>query len=212
VFDSASSEIKTFPIIIKSDVQGSQEALMVALSKLSTEEISVNIIHSAVGGISESDVNLAIASKAFLIGFNVRPDPAAKRLTETQGISMRFYSVIYEAVEDVRASMSGLLSPEIKETILGSVQVRQVFRVPKMGEIVGGMVLDGVIQRNAKVRVVRGGEVIWTGEMDGLKRFKEDVKEVRAGFECGVSLKGFQNAQEGDVLEVFSLSEIARQL
>jgi translation initiation factor IF-2 len=212
VLDTPNVDLKTLAVIIKSDVQGSQEALSNALIKLSTEEIRVNVIHAAVGGISESDVNLAIASKAFLIGFNVRPDVSAKRLADHQGISMRFYSVIYDAVEEIRALMSGMLSPEIKENMLGTMEVRQVFRIPKVGEIVGGTVTDGVIQRNAKVRIIRNATVLWTGELDGLKRFKEDVKEVRSGFECGVSLKGFQNAQEGDILEFFQLSEIARQL
>ena len=205
-------EVKSLPLIIKADVQGSQEALVHSLSKLSTEEVKVLIIHSAVGGITESDVNLALASKAVIIGFNVRADVQARKLAQTNGVDIRYYNIIYEAVDEIKAAMSGMLTPEKKEQALGVVEIRQVFRISKVGAVAGCYVLEGVIKRNAIVRLVRAGVVVHTGELDSLKRFKDDVKEVKANFECGLSLKNFNDIQEGDQLEAYEVVEVARTL
>jgi len=203
---------KTLALIIKSDVQGSQEALMHAMAKLSTDEVKVQVVHSAVGGITESDVNLATASKAVVIGFNVRADQQAKRLAESNGIDIRYYNIIYEAVDDVKAAMSGMLAPEQKEEITGLVEIRQIFRISKVGTIAGCMVLEGLVRRSAKIRLLRDQTVIWTGELDSLKRFKDDVREVKEGFECGLSLRGYDDIREGDQLEAFEVKEVARTL
>jgi translation initiation factor IF-2 len=203
---------RTLPLIIKADVQGSQEALTHALTKLSTEEVKVQVVHAQVGGITESDVNLALASKAVIIGFNVRADVSARKLAEGNGIDIRYYNIIYDAVDDVKAALSGLLAPEQREQVLGLVQIRQIFRVPKIGAVAGCMVVDGVVKRTASARLLRDNVVIWTGELDSLKRFKDDVKEVKAGFECGLSLKGYDDIKEGDQLEIFEVQEVARTL
>lgn len=200
------------PLIIKSDVQGSQEALVHALTKLSTEEVKVQVVHAQVGGITESDINLALASKAVIIGFNVRGDMQARKLAEGNGIQIRYYNIIYDAVDDVKAALSGLLAPEQREQVLGLVQIRQIFRVPKIGSVAGCMVIDGTVKRTAQARLLRDNVVIWTGELASLKRFKDDVKEVKAGFECGLSLKGYDDIKEGDQLEVFEVTEVARTL
>ncbi len=205
-------EVKSLPLIIKADVQGSQEALAHALAKLSTGEVKVNIIHSAVGGITESDVNLALASKAVIIGFNVRADAQARKLAQTTGVDLRYYNIIYDAVDEIKAAMSGMLAPEKKEQEIGLVEIRQVFRISKVGTVAGCYVLEGVVKRGAMVRVIRDGVVVHTGELDSLKRFKDDVKEVKAGFECGLSLKNFNDINEGDQLEVFEVVEVARTL
>ncbi|MDO8931590.1 MAG: translation initiation factor IF-2, partial [Rhodocyclaceae bacterium] len=205
-------EVKTLPLIIKADVQGSQEALMHALVKLSTPEVKVQVIHAAVGGISESDVNLAEASKAVIIGFNTRADAGSRKLAETFGVDIRYYTIIYDAVDEVKAAMTGMLSPEKKESVIGQVQIRQVFRISKVGAVAGCMVLAGVVKRNASVRVLRDNVVIHTGELESLKRFKDDVREVREGFECGLNLKNFNDINEGDMLEVFEIQEVARTL
>jgi translation initiation factor IF-2 len=203
---------RTLPLIIKADVQGSQEALTQALTKLSTDEVKVQVVHAQVGGITESDVNLALASKAVIIGFNVRADVSARKLAEGNGIDIRYYNIIYDAVDDVKAALSGLLAPEQREQVLGTVQIRQIFRVPKVGAVAGCMVVDGVVKRTASARLLRDNVVIWTGELDSLKRFKDDVKEVKAGFECGLSLKGYDDIKEGDQLEIFEVQEVARTL
>ena len=203
---------RTLPLIIKADVQGSQEALTHALTKLSTDEVKVQVVHAQVGGITESDVNLALASKAVIIGFNVRADVSARKLAEGNGIDIRYYNIIYDAVDDVKAALSGLLAPERREQVLGMVEIRQIFRVPKIGAVAGCMVLDGVVKRTASARLLRDNVVIWTGELDSLKRFKDDVKEVKAGFECGLSLKGYDDIKEGDQLEIFEVQEVARTL
>ncbi len=208
----AEGGVATLSLIIKADVQGSQEALTHAMQKLSTDEVKVQVVHAAVGGITESDVNLATASKAVIIGFNVRADQQAKRLAETNGVDIRYYNIIYDAVDEVKAAMSGMLSPEQKEETIGLVEVRQVFRVSKVGTIAGCMVLEGVVRRGAKVRLLRDSTVIWTGELDSLKRFKDDVREVKDGFECGLSLKNYDDIKEGDQLEVFEVKEVARTL
>jgi translation initiation factor IF-2 len=193
-------------------VQGSQEALVQALNKLSTDEVRVNAIHSGVGGITESDVNLAQASGAVIIGFNTRADAGARKLAENFGVDIRYYNIIYDAVDEVKAALSGLLAPEKRENSLGLVEVRQVFRVPKVGAVAGCYVLEGLVKRGSQIRVLRDNVVIHTGELESLKRFKDDVKEVKFGFECGLSIKNFNDVQEGDQLEVFEIQEIARTL
>ncbi|MDQ5914611.1 MAG: translation initiation factor, partial [Pseudomonadota bacterium] len=205
-------EVKTLPLIVKADVQGSQEALVQSLQKLSTSEVKVNIIHGAVGGITESDINLAQASKAVVIGFNTRADAGARKAAESFGVDIRYYNIIYDAVDEVKAALSGMLSPEKKEEIIGTVEIRQVFRASKIGTIAGCYVLDGVVKRNSRARLLRGNVVKWDGELDSLKRFKDDVKEVKANFECGLSLKNFNEIEEGDQLEVYEITEIARTL
>ncbi|HEY9098345.1 MAG TPA: translation initiation factor IF-2 [Thiobacillus sp.] len=205
-------EVQHLPIILKADMQGSYEGLAHALGKLSTDEVKVNIIHSGVGAITESDVNLALASKAVLIGFNVRADASARKLAEANGVDLRYYNIIYEAVDEVKSALSGMLAPEKKETVIGTVEIRQVFVISKIGTIAGCYVLDGVIKRHAGVRVLRNNVVIHQGELDSLKRFKDDVKEVKANFECGLSLKNYNDIQEGDQLEVFEIVEVARSL
>ena len=208
----AEGEVKTLPLIIKADVQGSQEAIVHAMQKLSTDEVRVQVVHAAVGGISESDVNLAMASKAVILGFNTRADASARKLAETSGVDIRYYNIIYDAVDDVKAAMSGMLAPEKREQALGLVEIRQVFHISKVGAIAGCYVLEGLVKRGASVRLLRDNVVIWTGELDSLKRFKDDVREVKAGFECGLSLKNFNDIKEGDQLEVFEVQEVARTL
>ena len=212
MFEQMAEGAKTLNLIIKSDVQGSQEALVHALTKLSTDEIRVQVVHAAVGGITENDVNLAIASQAVVIGFNTRADAGARKLAELNGIDIRYYNIIYEAVDEIRAAMSGMLAPEKREEVLGMVEVRQVFRISKVGTVAGCRVLSGLVRRSAQVRVLRDNVVIHTGELDSLKRFKDDVREVQEGFECGLSLKSFHDLQEGDQLEVFEVKEVARTL
>ena len=199
-------------VIIKADVQGSYEALAGSLQKLSTDEVKVNVLHSGVGGISESDVNLAIASGALIIGFNVRADGSARKLAENEDVEIRYYNIIYDAIDDVKAAMSGMLAPEEKEQQTGTVEIRQVITVSKVGNIAGCMVTDGVVKRDSHVRIIRNNVVIHTGELSSLKRFKDDVKEVRMGFECGLMIKGYDDIAEGDVLECFDVIEVARTL
>jgi translation initiation factor IF-2 len=208
----AESGKKTLSLLIKADVQGSQEALVHALTRLSTDEVKVGVVHGGVGGITESDVNLALASRAVIIGFNTRADAAARKLAETSGVDIRYYNVIYDAVEEIKAALGGMLAPERKEQVLGLVEVRQVFRISKVGTVAGCYVLEGLVKRGALVRVLRDNVVIHTGEIDTLKRFKDDVREVKAGFECGMSLKSFQEIKEGDQFEVFEILEVARTL
>ena len=205
-------EVKTLPLLIKADVQGSQEALVHALTRLSTNEVKVNVVHSAVGAITESDVNLALASKAVIIGFNTRADAMARKLAEASGIEIRYYNIIYDAVDEIKAALSGMLTPEKKEAILGLVEVRQVFKISKIGTVAGCMVLEGLVRRNSKVRVLRDNVVVYTGELDSLKRFKDDVREVKGGFECGMSVKGYNDLQVGDQFEVYEVQEVARTL
>jgi len=205
-------EVKVLPLIIKSDVQGSYEALSTSLQKLSTDEVKVNVIHTGVGPISESDVNLAAASKAVLLGFNVRADAGARKLIESVGVDVRYYNIIYEAVDEVKAALSGMLAPEQKENAIGLVEIREVYRISKVGAVAGCYVQEGVIRRNSRVRVLRNDVVIHTGELDSLKRFKDDVKEVKSNFECGLSLKNFNEIEVGDLLEVFEVVEVARTL
>jgi translation initiation factor IF-2 len=205
-------EKKMLQLIIKADVQGSYEGLSYALGKLSTDEVKVNIVHAAIGGITESDINLALASKAVVIGFNVRADAAARKLAENSGIDIRYYNIIYEAVDEIKAAMTGMLSPERKESTLGTIEVREIFKISKVGIVAGCFVNDGLARRNAKVRVLRDSVVIHEGEFDSLKRFKDDVREVKAGFECGLSLKGYNDIKAGDQIEVYEIVEVARTL
>jgi len=207
---AAEGEVQQLNLLIKADVQGSAEALSQTLERLSTAEIRVRVIHSGVGGITESDVNLAAASKAVIIGFNVRTEAQARRLLEQSGVDVRYHSVIYDAVDEVKAAMSGMLSPEIREKILGHAEVRETFRVPKVGTIAGCMVTDGIVRRNARVRVIRQEVVIHTGEMDSLRRFKDDAREVREGFECGIGIRNFNDVRVGDVIEAYETVEVAR--
>ena len=206
------SQAQSLSVIIKADVQGSYEALSGSLKKLSTDEVKVNVLHSGVGGITESDVNLAIASGAFIIGFNVRADSSARKLAENEDVEIRYYNIIYDAIDDVKAAMSGMLAPEEKEQITGTVEIRQVISVSKVGNIAGCMVTDGVVKRDSHIRLIRNNVVIHTGELSSLKRFKDDVKEVRMGFECGLMIKGYNEIMEGDQLECFDIVEVARSL
>ncbi|WP_308186756.1 translation initiation factor IF-2 [Neisseria subflava] len=206
------NQAQSLSVIIKADVQGSYEALAGSLKKLSTDEVKVNVLHSGVGGITESDINLAIASGAFIIGFNVRADASARKLAENENVEIRYYNIIYDAIDDVKAAMSGMLSPEEKEQVTGTVEIRQVISVSKVGNIAGCMVTDGVVKRDSHVRLIRNNVVIHTGELSSLKRYKDDVKEVRMGFECGLMLKGYNEIMEGDQLECFDIVEVARTL
>ncbi len=205
-------DVQTLALIVKADVQGSQEALAASLLKLSTDEVRVQIVHAAVGGISETDINLAIASKAVVIGFNTRADAGARKLAEGNGVDLRYYNVIYDAVDDVKAAMSGMLAPEQREEILGTAEIRNVIVATKIGTIAGCMVTNGTVKRDARFRLLRDNVVIYTGELDSLKRFKDDVKEVKEGFECGVKLKNYTDIKEGDQLEFFEIKEVARTL
>ena len=213
MFDQmAEDAVKSLRIIVKADVQGSAEALAYSLEKLSTDEVKVNIIHNGVGAITESDVNLALASNAVVLGFNVRADVTARKLIASAGVDVRYYTIIYEAVDEIRAALSGMLAPERKENIIGLVEIRQVFRISKVGAVAGCYVLEGIVKRGSMVRVLRDDVVIHSGELDSLKRFKDDVKEVKAGFECGLSLKNYNEIEVGDKLEVYEIVEIARTL
>ena len=203
-------QLKELNIIVKADVQGSVEAVKQSLLKLSNDEVVIKIVHGGVGAINESDVTLASTSNAIIIGFNVRPDNMAKTVAETEKVDMRLYRVIYQAIEDIQAAMKGMLDPEFREKILGHAEVRQTYKVSGVGTIIGGYVLDGKIERNAKVRLLRDNIVIHEGQLASLKRFKDDVKEVAAGYECGMSLEKFNDIKEGDQLEVFVMEEIPR--
>ena len=210
--DISAGEVKMVPIIVKADVQGSQEALAQSLLKLSTDEVKVQLVYAAVGAISESDVNLAIASKAVIIGFNTRADAGARKLAENNGVDIRYYDIIYDAVDDLKLAMSGMLTPDKKEEVIGTAEIRQIFKVSKIGSIAGCMVTSGLVRRTARLRLLRNNMVIYTGELDSLKRFKDDVKEVREGFDCGLNIKNYNDNQEGDVLEFVEIREIARTL
>jgi translation initiation factor IF-2 len=200
------------PLIIKADVQGSQEALATSLLKLSTDEVKVQIVHAAVGGISESDVNLAIASKAVIIGFNTRADAGARKLADNNGVDLRYYNIIYDAVDEIKAAMSGMLAPEQREEVIGTAEIRTVFVATKIGTIAGSMVTAGLVRRSCKFRLLRQNIVIYTGEVDSIRRLKDDVKEVKEGFECGIKLKNYTDIAEGDQLEFFEIKEVARTL
>lgn len=210
--DMTAGEVKTLPIIIKADVQGSQEALSQSLLKLSTDEVKVQVVYAGVGGISESDVNLAIAAKGIVIGFNVRADAGARKLAEGNDVEIKYYSIIYDAVDELKTAMAGMLAPEKREEIIGHAEIRTVFVATKIGTIAGSYVLDGVVTRNAHFRLLRDNIVVYTGEIESVKRMKDDVKEVREGFECGIKLRNYNDIKEGDQLEIFEIKEIARTL
>jgi translation initiation factor IF-2 len=210
--DIGAGDVKMLPIIVKADVQGSQEALAASLLKLSTEEVKVQMVYSAVGGISESDINLAIASKAVVIGFNVRADAGARKLAEGNDVDIHYYNIIYDAVDELKAAMSGMLAPEKREETIGTAEIRTVFVASKIGTVAGCMVTNGFVTRNAHFRLLRDNVVIYTGELDSLKRMKDDVREVKEGFECGIKLKNYNDIKENDQLEFFEIKEIARTL
>ncbi|HEY6866619.1 MAG TPA: translation initiation factor IF-2, partial [Candidatus Eisenbacteria bacterium] len=205
-------ELTELKMVLKGDVDGSVEALSESLTKLGTGEVAVRIIRQAVGQISESDVLLAAASDAIIVGFHVRPDVRARELAEREKVEIRYYDIIYKAVEDVKQALEGMLKPELKEVVLGSAEVRQLFRISKAGTVCGCMVTSGTIPRSAKVRLLREGETVWAGRIDSLKRFKDDVKEVSSGFECGISLDGMHDVKVGDVIEAYAIEELARTL
>ena len=210
--DMTAGEVKTLPIIVKADVQGSQEALAQSLLKLSTEEVKVQLVYAAVGAISESDINLAIASKAIVIGFNVRADAGARKLAENNGVDLHYYSIIYDAVDELKVAMSGMLAPEQREEIIGTAEIRTVFVATKIGTIAGSYITSGMVHRNARFRLLRDNVVVYTGEVDSIKRLKDDVRDVKEGFECGIKLKNYNDIKEGDQFEFFDIKEIARTL
>ncbi|MES3014572.1 MAG: translation initiation factor IF-2, partial [Pseudomonadota bacterium] len=205
-------DVQTLPLIVKADVQGSQEALAASLLKLSTAEVKVQIVHAAVGGISESDVNLAIASKAVIIGFNVRADAGARKLAEGNQVDLRYYNIIYDAVDEIKSAMTGMLAPEQKEELIGTAEIRTVFVASKIGTVAGSMVTSGIVRRGARFRLLRENVVVYTGEVESVRRMKDDVREVATGFECGIKLKNYNEIKEGDLLEVFEIKEVARSL
>ena len=206
-------EVMELKVIIKADVQGSAEALKSSLEKLSTKDIRLVVIHSSAGAINESDVMLAAAdSNAIIIGFNVRPTPKAKVLADQEKVDIRKYNVIYKCVEEITLAMEGMLKPDVKEEVIGMVEVRDTFRVPKVGTIAGAYVMQGLVKRTASVNVIREGIVIYTGKISSLKRFKDDVKEVTTGYECGIGIDSWHDIQVGDQLEVFEFVEVARKL
>src|SRR5450830_22242 len=210
--DMSAGEVKTLPIIIKADVQGSQEALAASLLKLSTDEVKVQLVYAAVGAISESDINLAIASKAIVIGFNVRADAGARKTAEGNSVDIHYYNIIYDAVDELKAAMSGMLTPDKKEEVIGTAEIRTVFVASKIGTVAGCMVTSGMVNRSARFRLLRDNVVIYTGELESLKRVKDDVREVKEGFECGIKLKNYNDISVGDQLEFFEIKEIARTL
>jgi translation initiation factor IF-2 len=210
--EDAQAEKKTLNLLVKADVQGSVEALSQSLEKMSSDEVKVNVVHGMVGGISESDVNLALASQAIIIAFNVRADVAARKLIENEGVEVYYYKVIYDAVDQVKAAIEGMLSPLIKEEITGLAEVRDVFVVSKVGAIAGCIVTEGSIKRNNPVRVLRDNVVIFEGKLDSLRRFKDDANEVKSGLECGIGVKNYNDIKVGDQIEVFEVTETKRTL
>src|SRR6201988_3898107 len=208
----AAGTTKELPVVVKSDVQGSLEAIVGSLDKLSTSEVSIRVLHSAVGGITESDVILAKASEAFIIGFNVRANPQARDLARRDGVEIRYYSIIYNLIDDMRAALSGMLSPTLRERFLGNAAIREVFNITRVGKVAGCMVTEGVVRRGAKVRLLRDNVVIHEGSLKTLKRFKDEVREVREGYECGMAFENYQDIQSGDVIECFEIEEVARSL
>ncbi|MBT7047029.1 MAG: translation initiation factor IF-2, partial [Gammaproteobacteria bacterium] len=213
MFDAMTEgDVAELNLLVKCDVQGSSEALNDALLNLSTDEVRVKLVSTGVGGINESDINLAAASNTIVIGFNVRADASAKRIAGDYGIDIRYYSVIYDIIDDVKAAMSGLLSPETKETIIGLAEVKDVFKSPKFGAVAGSIVIEGTVKRGKPIRVLRENVVIYEGELESLRRFKDDVDEVRNGTECGIAVKNYNDVRPGDHIEVFDRVEVARTL
>ena len=205
-------EKRVMKLVLKADVRGSLEAIQQALAEMGNEEVSVNVLGSGVGGITESDINMALTYGAAMIGFNVRADSAAKSLLEREGVDIRYYSVIYELLDDVKQVLSGMLAPEIKEEIVGIAEVRDVFRSPRFGQVAGCMVTEGTVYRNRPIRVLRDNVVIYEGELESLRRFKDDVNEVRSGTECGIGVRNYNDVRVGDQIEVFETKEVAREL
>jgi translation initiation factor IF-2 len=213
MFDAmAEGEVAEIKVLIKADVQGSSEAIRESLEKLSTDEVRAKLVSTGVGGINESDINLAAASDAMVIGFNVRADAAAKRIAGDYGIEIRYYSVIYDIIDDVKAVMSGMLAPELQEKIIGLAEVKDVFRSPKFGDVAGSIVTEGVVRKGQSIRVLRDSVVIYEGELESLRRFKDAVEEVRMGTECGIAVKNYNDVKPGDQIEVFERIEVARSL
>ena len=210
--ETGRAEVIDLNVIVKADVQGSVQALEDSLLKLPQEEVRVNIVRAGAGGITENDVTLAMASDAIIVGFNVRPSAGARELAEDEGVDIRTYRVIYDAIDDIKAALSGLLKPEQRERILGEAEVRQTFRVPKLGVVAGSYVRSGVIRRNASVRLVRDGVIVYDGRIGSLRRFKDDAAEVREGFECGIGLENYQDVKEGDIIEAYEVEEFARSI
>ncbi|MBO0885783.1 MAG: translation initiation factor IF-2, partial [Acidimicrobiales bacterium] len=203
-------ETATLNLILKADVQGSLEALTEGLRRLERDDVKLSFVQRGVGGVSESDVGLAAASNATIIGFNVRPDRRARELAETQGVEIRTYEIIYRVLEDIQAAMVGMLAPEFEEVVTGEAEVREVFRIPRVGPVAGCYVTNGVITRGSKVRFLRDGVVIWKGTVSSLKRFKDDAREVQSGYECGVGLSDFTDLHQGDVIETYEEREVPR--
>lgn len=213
LFASAQGEgAKEVNVLIKGDVTGSVEAMADSLAKAGTDEVQVKIVHRAIGGITESDVMLASASNAIIIGFNVRPETKAKKLAEAEGVDVRFYKVIYEAIDEMKMAMAGVLAPEQREKVIGSAEVREVFQVPKAGAVAGSFVTDGIVTRGASARVLRDGVLIYDGKLASLRRFKDDVKEVKNGYECGIGIDKFNDIKPGDVFEFYVIEEFAATL
>ena len=205
-------EKRILKLVVKTDVRGSLEAIVQAMSELGNDEVAVQVLGSGVGGISESDATMAATYGATVFGFNVRADKTAKILLEREGVELRYYSVIYELIDDVKAALSGMLSPEIREEIVGTAEVRDVFRSPRFGQIAGCMVVEGTVYRNKPIRVLRDNVVIYEGELESLRRFKDDVSDVRNGTECGIGVHNYNDVRVGDLIEVFDTKEIARSL
>ena len=205
----AAGEAKELPVVIKGDVQGSVEAIVSTLEKMGTDEVKVRVLHSAVGGINESDITLAKASDALVIGFNVRANPQARDMARRDNVDIRYYSIIYDVADDLRKALTGMLSPTLKERFLGNAEIREVFNITKVGKVAGCRVVEGVVKRGAKVRLLRDNVVIHEGKLGQLKRFKDDVKEVQEGYECGMSFENYNDLQSGDIIECFDIEEIA---
>ena len=213
MFESMTAgEKQTLNIVVKADVRGSLEAIQTALLDLGNEEVQVNIVSGGVGGITETDVNLAVTSGAVIFGFNVRADNSARRLVESEGVDLRYYNVIYDVIDDVKQALTGMLAPELREEIVGIAEVRDVFRSPKFGQIAGCMVIEGTVYRSKPIRVLRDSVVIYQGELESLRRFKDDANEVRNGMECGIGVKNYTDVKVGDQIEVYEVREIARSL
>jgi len=210
--DITEKDVKELAVVVKGDVSGSVDAICQSLEKLSTEKVMVKVVHKAIGGINESDVLLASAANAVMIGFNVRPDTKAKATSRREGVDIRFYRIIYDAIDDIRAAMEGLLDPDKVEEVIGSAEVREVFSVPKIGAVAGSYVNDGYVTRNSGVRVLRDSVVVYEGVLASLRRFKDDVKEVRSGYECGIGIEKFNDVKNGDVFEFFIMKEVAAKL
>jgi translation initiation factor IF-2 len=213
MFESMTAgERKTLNVVVKADVRGSLEAIQTALLDLGNDEVQVNIVTGGVGGITETDINLAMTSSAVVFGFNVRADNAARALVEKEGVDLRYYKVIYDLIDDVKLALTGMLAPELREEIVGIAEVRDVFRSPKFGQIAGCMVIEGTVHRSKPIRVLRDSVVIYEGELESLRRFKDDANEVRNGTECGIGVKNYTDVKVGDQIEVFEVREIARSL